>query len=439
MRLFSWKIIFSSVLAVFSVHASYTPSLAENEKIFSEAANFTVKVRSVIKYPWIGDREGVFSGAGFVVDKDRGWIATNAHVTGRITESVKVQFKDGRYNPAKLLYLGTFRDFAVLEVSPDFIPAKATEAPIDCDGEPSLGTAVGAFGHPHGLDFTGTRGIISGQKYRWSKNWIQTDAAINPGNSGGPLIALETGRVIGINTSSYKSSDGIGFAIPAKDFCPIIDLLKLDQDPNPPMIPVALSLDHEKETGLNVMKVYAGAPIKWDLREGDKLNKVSYEDAQGTKRTFDLETPADLTNVLRSVPGNSAMLEFKRDDKKLSVSVPIEKWPSMLDEKFVHVSGAVIGTFNRMGDAESNPEKLLVVHNVKDSSAAEVAGLQDYDLIKSVDGKLLNTPKALADYLTDKDGERVVINVRREEYAYRQTSAYHLIELEIEDVQKIRQ
>ena len=51
----------------------------------------------------------------------------------------------------------------------------------------------------------------------------------------------------------------------------------------------------------------------------------------------------------------------------------------------------------------------------------------------------MNTPKALADYLTDKAGERVVINVRREEYAYRQTSAYHRIELEIEDVQKIGQ
>jgi len=439
MRAFSWKIIFSSVLAVFSVHAVHTPSLAENEKIFSEAANFTVKIRSVIKYPWVGDREGVFTGAGFVIDKDRGWIATNAHVTGRITQSVKVQFKDGRYSPAKLVYLGTFRDFAVLEVSSDFIPEKATEAPIDCNGKPSLGTAVGAFGHPHGLDFTGTRGIISGQKYRWSKNWIQTDAAINPGNSGGPLIALETGRVIGINTSSYKSSDGIGFAIPAKDFCPIIELLKSGQDPNPPMIPVALSLDHEKETGLNVMSDYEGEPASWELKEGDRLNRVTYDDAQGAKQIFELKTPADLTNVLRSEQGKTATLEFERDDKKLSTSVPIEKWPSLLNEKFVHVSGAVIGTFDRMGDAESNPEKLLLVHNVKESSAADVAGLQDYDLIKSVDGKLLNTPKALADYLTDKDGERVVINVRREEYAYRQTSAYKLIELDVEDVQKIGQ
>jgi serine protease Do len=437
MRAFSWKIIFSGILAVFSICAEQTPSWAENEKVFSEAGNFTVKVRSVIKYPWTGDREGVFTGAGFVIDKKRGWIATNAHVTGRIIESVNVQFKDGQYNPAKLLFLGTYRDFAVVAVSPKFIPENATEAPIDCDGKPSLGVAVGAFGHPHGLDFTGTRGIISGQKYRWSKNWIQTDAAINPGNSGGPLIALETGKVIGINTSSYESSDGIGFAIPARDFCSIIDLLKAGQDPNPPMIPVALSLDHEKETGLNVMKVYEGTSVTWDLKEGDKLNRVTYKDAEGTNHEHELKTPADLTNILRSVPGNTATLEFERNKEKVSTSVPIKRWPSLLSEKFVHVSGAVIGSFERMGDAQRNPEKLLMVHSVKDSSAADVAGIKKYDLIKSVDGTLLNSGELLAEYLAKKRGQRISINVRRQEYAYRQTSAYKLIKLEVGEVSKI--
>ena len=429
--------VFVGALTALAATTYQNSSLAENEKVFSEAANFTVKVRSVIKYPWIGDSEGVFTGAGFVIDKKRGWIATNAHVTGRIVESVKVQFKDGPYNPAKLLFLGTYRDFAVVAVSPKFIPEQATEALIDCDGKPSLGVAVGAFGHPHGLDFTGTRGIISGQKYRWSKNWIQTDAAINPGNSGGPLIALETGKVIGINTSSYESSDGIGFAIPARDFCSIIDLLKAGHDPNPPMIPVALSLDHEKETGLNVMKVYEGTSVTWDLKEGDRLNRVTYKGAEGTNHDYELKTPADLTNVLRSVPGNTATLEFERNNKKLSTSVSIKKWPSLLSEKFVHVSGAVIGTFERMGDAQRNPEKLLVVHSVKDSSAADVAGVKEYDLIKSVDGKLLNTAERLADYLTKMEGKSVSINVRRQEYAYRQNYAYKLIELEVGEVSKI--
>ena len=31
-------------------------------------------------------------------------------------------------------------------------------------------------------------------------DFIQTDAAINPGNSGGPLVDVEKGTIIGINT-----------------------------------------------------------------------------------------------------------------------------------------------------------------------------------------------------------------------------------------------
>lgn len=75
---------------------------------------------------------------------------------------------------------------------------------------------------PGGLDNTVTMGIVSGLK-RSSEavglmhkkvEFIQTDAAINPGNSGGPLVDVETGTIIGINTCIRANMEGTSFAVP---------------------------------------------------------------------------------------------------------------------------------------------------------------------------------------------------------------------------------
>jgi S1-C subfamily serine protease len=44
---------------------------------------------------------------------------------------------------------------------------------------------------------------------------IQTDALINHGNSGGPLILVNSGRVVGINTFGFNKNVAVGlnFAI----------------------------------------------------------------------------------------------------------------------------------------------------------------------------------------------------------------------------------
>jgi serine protease Do len=74
---------------------------------------------------------------------------------------------------------------------------------------------VYAIGHPLGLDYTLTRGIVSAVD-RDIDGWrtLQVDAAINPGNSGGPLYG-ENGDLIGIISCSRLESQGINFAVPA--------------------------------------------------------------------------------------------------------------------------------------------------------------------------------------------------------------------------------
>jgi serine protease Do len=90
------------------------------------------------------------------------------------------------------------------------------------------GSEVVAFGHPSGLDFTVTRGVVSALR---ENLFIQTDAAINPGNSGGPLIS-RTGQLIGINTFVASNTQGIGFALRA-DYALTPDLWNTFEDMTP--------------------------------------------------------------------------------------------------------------------------------------------------------------------------------------------------------------
>ena len=45
---------------------------------FQRADSYTVKVRTSVEYPFIKDRVGSSKGAGFLLNKATGWIATNA-------------------------------------------------------------------------------------------------------------------------------------------------------------------------------------------------------------------------------------------------------------------------------------------------------------------------------------------------------------------------
>jgi serine protease Do len=76
------------------------------------------------------------------------------------------------------------------------------------------GDAVVAIGHPYGLNYTATQGVISKvDRIRDGLKFIQIDAAINPGNSGGPLVNMD-GEVIGVNSFIIRGGDNLGFALP---------------------------------------------------------------------------------------------------------------------------------------------------------------------------------------------------------------------------------
>jgi len=162
--------------------------------------------------------EGIGSG---VILTSSGYILTNRHVVDNST-SLTVELADGRTFPATIVREASDTDLALIKIDATGLSA----ASIGSSAALEVGQTALAIGSPLGTyTETVTQGIISGlgrevtvtneltRRRTTLTNLVQTDAAINAGNSGGPLLDA-AGNVIGINTATSTSAEGIGFAIP---------------------------------------------------------------------------------------------------------------------------------------------------------------------------------------------------------------------------------
>lgn len=147
------------------------------------------------------------SGTGFVIDN---LIITNSHVVGGLAEVV-ISAKQIKRQKANVIYDDPSYDLAFIELPQIDIntPLKLSSTLLN-DGDTVL-----AVGHPYGLNYSATEGIVSkASRLQGELEYVQIDAAINPGNSGGPLLNLR-GEVVGVNTFIIQNSNNLGFALPA--------------------------------------------------------------------------------------------------------------------------------------------------------------------------------------------------------------------------------
>ena len=150
------------------------------------------------------------TGTGFYL-KEFDLIVTNEHVVGKSAEiTMAGRLFDKRLG--RVLYTDKKHDLSFVQ-APDDI--QLPEVKLGKYEETKDGDVVVAIGHPFGLNYTATQGVISKvDRVRDGVKYIQIDAAINPGNSGGPLVNKK-GEIIGINSFIIKGGDNLGFALPA--------------------------------------------------------------------------------------------------------------------------------------------------------------------------------------------------------------------------------
>ncbi|MEM6526276.1 MAG: trypsin-like peptidase domain-containing protein [Bacteroidota bacterium] len=156
-------------------------------------------------------------GSGVLIS-DRGEILTAAHVVNN-AERITVIFHDGQRFPAKIVRLTAIADVALIKLV--YFDSNYPAVELGNSDLVDIGDDIFIIGAPFGIEYSLSKGIISGKSVEQSRmagftfaEFFQTDAAINQGNSGGPMFNM-AGEVIGLVSYIVSESggfDGIGFA-----------------------------------------------------------------------------------------------------------------------------------------------------------------------------------------------------------------------------------
>ena len=358
--------------------------LASEEDIFKQALAYTVKIKTRVDKPFLGDEKGAFTAAGFLVDVKQRLVMTNAHVVARSPSHVSVAFYNGHYYKARKLYVDPFLDLALLKLPENSIPKEIKAAQLECKNIPAVGHPVGALGHPWGIFFTGTRGVISGITDKFGGEFLQTDAPINSGNSGGPLISMKTAKVVGINTSSLnKNQDqNTNFATPMKYACRVLQLLQIGKNPSPPELPILFQLDIDDSNKLIVASTHLASDLI-PLENGDIIDGIPNE-----------------TQFIHIVRGKLTqfILPIIRQNKKMILSGKLNAMQLVTERKGVFVSGIVIAPWWIRDWQEVNLPP-LVIHNVEAGSRGDDQKIQNWDNLVAIDRKPMKNLKQLFAYL----------------------------------------
>jgi len=184
----------------------------------------------------IYNKDSKMIGAGSLIDND-GFIITNLHVVegARFVEVIQKpdgnkQLNDAPRYWAEVLFINKKNDLALIKASG--LPKNISIVPLGFLKDVNVGEEVHAIGHPQGLFWSYTKGVVSQirNNYKWTYDKkgtyeatvIQTQTPISQGNSGGPLFNND-GKLVGINTLGAAQGQNLNFSVVVDE---VKDLIK---------------------------------------------------------------------------------------------------------------------------------------------------------------------------------------------------------------------
>jgi serine protease Do len=355
---------------------------------------------------------GPLSGSGFLVSSD-GYVVTNAHLVDAAPEELTVRLADGRELPAALVGADAVTDIALLKIAAQGLP----RARIGDSRRLAAGQWVAAIGSPFGLERSVTAGIVSATGRVLPEEgyvpFIQTDVALNPGNSGGPLFDLR-GEVVGVNSVIYSASGGymgVSFAVPIEVAMEVVRELRAHGKVTRGRIGVRLQeLSAELAQALGVPGAQGALVLDVLPRSAAERAGLAPGDvivAFAGKPVRDHNELVRLTTQAR--PGETAAVDLIRRGARKRVQVVIEETQRSAPPRRAKAPavGAPLGLV-----VVPSPEGLEVK---RAEGAAQRAGLLDGDIIVSVNGAAVATPRELEEALAPvPDGASIALLVQRD-------------------------
>ena len=381
---------------------------AHADDVIQRVTDSSVKIRVELLHGFAEDEmsSGRWHGSGFVIDRDTGWIMTNAHVAGSGPAEITVQFADdSTRHPAERVFVDSRHDIAVIATDPAKIPAETTDLQVDCSYVLERGTEVVSVGHPEGHDFTVTLGVLSGiRTFDADPELYSTDVVVESGSSGGPVVSRETGKVLGIATSAYDDSD-IGLLTPAREACQVSKLLMRGLDPSRPKLGFQMLYAEGQQTE-EVGQIFVdGLPVEI----GDRI--IAIDDT-----IWKPERDGDLEDNLRKYQSGKVPMTVERDGAKIDVLLDNIKLGSLHERDWLHFSGLTFGEAKHQDSGYRNGRLRGSVIRVQsiDDSYFDISdlGFTDYGVLLSADGEVFDTLSDFYQFLETRQGDSVRLVVR---------------------------
>lgn len=265
------------------------------------------------------------SGTGFILKDNQ--IVTNHHVIGGQGKIFVFSSKSGKEYEAQVVYADPVADIAVIQLK-DWELYEKNENPVNLIlGNSNFmkpGDKVVVIGHPWGLTWTVSEGIISGKHRRVGQNpkfVDQIDANLFQGNSGGPIFN-ENGQIICVSNMMLAMEGGsYGFCVPSNLVKKVVYDFNTLGEVRWRVLNISADLTDDKHSVIVRELEPDGAAAKAGIQEGDIIIGIASEKSSVSVKK--VSNPNDLITELAMLLGDKeeVILLIDRKGEKIMINV----------------------------------------------------------------------------------------------------------------------